>query len=836
MNSTRRPSSLRFCLVIFIALVVLPDTSVHAQTLNTDWWHTAGGSVSAMVPSTDGSVIYMAGSFNYIGPVVTYGALLDLELGQPTLGLPMPNGTVECSVPDGAGGWYIGGVFSEVGGEARSKVAHIDANGALNSWQVDVGDGTMMSLFLDGSTLYMSGTFITVAGETRSGVAAVNAMTGALLPFAPVLGDAFFPRAKAMAVVGSTLIMGGKFGSVNGVQRNYLAAVDKVTGELASWNPNPSSEVFAMRLSEDGGTVHIGGSFTTIASQSRTRTAAFNTSTFSLLPWTVAASSAVRAMDIEGDIMVLGGEFTTLGGLPRENLGAVDLPTGSVLDWVADTDEDVLAVALHDNVVHVGGDFTEIGGMVRRHIAAVDMTSSAVTDWDPVSGSDIYTLTVSGSKIFAGGWYTSIGGKVRNKLMAMDPVTGRPTDWDAGAVNDYGSISDLALSPDGQVLYGSGSFNEMIGGQQRKHLVALDVNTALALPWGPRPDQQVSQIELSPDGSVLYAAGYFSAVDGVQRSSLAAFNADPQQTELLPWDPNCTAGSVVTMALSSDGSTLYVGGSFRADNSTIGGQPRDRIAALSTSMNTNNATAWTAPLAGPVAIGTSTAMVYSLLLDPTGENLYIGGHFQSAEGHTVSGEPRDALAAVSTITGAALPWNPGANDRISELKWSGHGELMITGVFEGAGAIGGQDRQGFAYVDPVSGVVGPFSATFNFGGYGIDAEEFGDLLILSGFFAEVNGQVRLSLAAFNLPPTAVLEHLGSGSYQVRPNPTADELWLPTLSEARTVEVLDALGRSVIRTNYQPVVHLGKLPTGPYFLQVRDQSGQLIMNSKVIVER
>jgi len=175
--------------------------------------------------------------------------------------------------------------------------------------------------------------------------------------------------------------------------------------------------------------------------------------------------------------------------------------------------------------------------------------------------------------------------------MAMDPVTGRPTDWDAGAVNDYGSISDLALSPDGQVLYGSGSFNEMIGGQQRKHLVALDVNTALALPWGPRPDQQVSQIELSPDGSVLYAAGYFSAVDGVQRSSLAAFNADPQQTELLPWDPNCTAGSVVTMALSSDGSTLYVGGSFRADNSTIGGQPRDRIAALSTSMNTNNATA-----------------------------------------------------------------------------------------------------------------------------------------------------------------------------------------------------------------------------------------------------
>ncbi|MCB0757768.1 MAG: T9SS type A sorting domain-containing protein [Flavobacteriales bacterium] len=804
-----------------------------AQTVNTDWWHISSGQVNAMVPSADGEVVYMGGSFNYVGPVITYGALLDLNLGQPAEGLPMPDNTVRCSVADGAGGWYIGGEFSQVGGEARGQVAHINADGSLNAWQVDVQGGRVYSLLLDGSTLYIGGTFLTVGGESRAGVAAVDANTGSLLPFAPVLGNALFPRAEAMVAVGTKLIIGGDFESINGTGRRFLGAVDKLTGELQSWNPDPSSRVFSVVLSEDGSTVYVGGSFTSIAGQSRTRTAAFNTATLALLPWTVSATDAVLAMGIEGSVMVLGGEFETLGGQAREHLGAVDVSTAAVLDWVADTDDDVFTMALYNGIVHVGGRFREVGGEVRRYVAAVDLATAAITDWDPVAGSNVYTLSVGGDKVFAGGWFTSIGGKVRNHLMAMDLATGRPTDWDAHAERDYGSISSLCLSPDGQVLYAAGSFVETIGGQARKHMVALDVNTGLARPWAPEPDAQVSSIVLSPNGGTLYAAGFFVNVDGVQRRRLAAFNADPQQTELLPWDPHCSAGVVQSLALSSDGSTLYAGGSFSASGGTIGGQPRDRLVALTTTENTNNATAWSGAVNGPNSIGSLATTVHTLLIEPSSGALYIGGLFNGSAGHTISGAARDNIAALSIATGEVLPWDPGANDRVTSLGWSRDGELMVCGTFDGADAIGGAERQGFAVVDPISGAVDPWSVSFNSGGYGVRAIEVGDHRILSGFFAEVNGQDRLGLVAFDLSPASISENPGGGSLQVYPNPTEDDVRLPLLLEARTIDVFDITGRSALRVDYSRSIALQGLTRGVYILVVRDGMGKELGRARVI---
>ncbi|MBL7940024.1 MAG: hypothetical protein JNL43_11750 [Flavobacteriales bacterium] len=819
-----------------LGTVLLAAVPAHAQELNTDWWHTSGGGVHSMVASPDGSVIYMGGAFNYIGPVITYSALLDLEQGQPTAGLPTPDNWVSCSVADGAGGWYIGGIFTEVGGQPRPRLAHINADGSLAPWQVDVGPGEVISLCLDGSTLYFGGTFATVAGETRSGVAAVDASTGALRPFAPQLGGTLFPRARAVLVAGQNLVMGGDFETVDGTARDYLAAVDKVTGALASWAPNPVNQVFSLAPSEDGASFYVGGTFITIAGQSRSRTAAFNASTLALLPWTVAASDVVNSMDVEDGVMVLGGEFETLGGQPRENLGVVDASTGAVLPLLADTDDDVYAVAIHNGIVHAAGTFRELNGVVRRHIGAVDLASGEVTTWDPVSGNDVYTLSVSDDQLFAGGWFTSIGGKVRNKLMAMDPATGRPTDWDAGAVNDYGSVASLCLSSDGQVLYAAGSFNnEVIGGQQRKHMVAIDVNTGLALPWAPQPNDQVAAIEISPDGGVIYAAGNFMSVGGEQRRRLAAFNADPQQTQLLPWNPDCTSGSVLCIELSADGSTLYAGGTFQAATGTIGGQPRDRMVALSTTSDLNNATPWLAPVSGP-SVPPLSAAVYSMLLDPSGETLYLGGVFSAAAGHAVSGQARDYLAAVSTATGAATAWNPGANDRIIELKWSLAGDLMITGVFEGDNAIGGQDRQGFAYVDPLSGAVRPFSPTFNFGGFGSEAEEFDGVLVLSGFFNTVNEQMRLALAAFDLGFASVDDRGDAAPIRIFPNPATDELRLPNVPGARSIALYDAMGRTALHTGYRPVLRLDVLSPGAYVLVLRDMEQREIGRSTVILER
>jgi hypothetical protein len=46
----------------------------------------------------------------------------------------MVNGAINASASNGAGGWYIGGSFTLVGGVARDQLAHIRANGTVSDW------------------------------------------------------------------------------------------------------------------------------------------------------------------------------------------------------------------------------------------------------------------------------------------------------------------------------------------------------------------------------------------------------------------------------------------------------------------------------------------------------------------------------------------------------------------------------------------------------------------------------------------------------------------------------------------------------------------------------
>lgn len=805
----------------------------HAQTLLSDWWQPSGGQVNDVVAGPGGDVFYLAGSFNKFGPCLPYAAVLDGGTGQPILGRPTPDNTVHCAIADGAGGWYIGGYFDTVGVELRPHVARINADGTLHAFQVDLEGVDVSALVLDGSTLYIGGSFTAIGGQVRGNLAAVDANSGAPLPFAPMLAGGAPTMVLSMVLRGGELIFGGSFATVSGSPRNNLASVDKLSGAITTWNPNASATVHAMTVAEDGGTLYVGGGFTSMGGNERIRTAAFNLINMGLLPWTVAADDEVHCMDIAGDVLVLGGEFDMLGGLPHAYLGAVNASTAAVLPWIADAGSDVSTLVIHDNVVYVGGLFDELAGQQRYYAGAVDLSTGALTPWHPIANTYIYTLAQSGGQWLAGGWFNSIGCKVRRKFVALDAASGMPTDWDPQGRKDYGTqVFDLELSADGQVLYGAGAFNDTLGGQPRRHLIALSTNTAQALPWAPQPDGLVNRIRTSPDGTVMYAGGQFNTIAGSPRSKLAALGTDPQQTQLLPWDPACTNGYVQCMDLTSDGSTLFVSGTFTAANGTIGGQPRDRLAALSTT--SNNATGWTAPI---TTSSTSAAnVVDDVLLDPTDEVLYLGGTFNAANGHLVSGAARDRLAAVSTSTGAALPWNPGANDQVLGLNWGMQGDLIVSGKFDGPGAIGGVDRIGFAYLDPVTADVRDWSVLLNYGGYGIKVWEFPDLQMLSGYFAEVNDQPRLAFGVFSDPPGVGVREPAHVPYvRMYPNPTASTLHLPADVRAGHVELYDGSGRKVIRHLYAGTLALDDLSDGLYTLIVFDRSGAELGRGRVMVQ-
>ena len=153
---------------------------------STPWaeaWVT-NGEVEAAVAV--GNTLYLGGNFDYVGPPT--GAFAAWNLGTGTLVSTASQpvvGTIAAIAPDGAGGWYVGGGLSRVGDTPIGNVAHILPGGVLDLTWAGTADAIVEDVALVDGTLYISGGFTQVNGEARGYIAALDAATGALLPWAP---------------------------------------------------------------------------------------------------------------------------------------------------------------------------------------------------------------------------------------------------------------------------------------------------------------------------------------------------------------------------------------------------------------------------------------------------------------------------------------------------------------------------------------------------------------------------------------------------------------------------------------------------------------------------
>src|SRR5215211_305138 len=170
------------------------------------------------------SAIYIGGFFDTVGPRTGPGAGIDRPTGR-TLALPPVAGgdeLVSVAVPDGSGGFFIGGDFSRVGSASRRNLAHILADGRVDPNFDPRPDEYVRAILVSGSTVYVGGSFHQIGGETRLNAAALDAANGEPTAWNPE------PRGPvyALANSGDTLYLGGRFDSVAGVKRHRLAAVD----------------------------------------------------------------------------------------------------------------------------------------------------------------------------------------------------------------------------------------------------------------------------------------------------------------------------------------------------------------------------------------------------------------------------------------------------------------------------------------------------------------------------------------------------------------------------------------------------------------------------------
>jgi hypothetical protein len=113
-----------------------------------------------------GNTVYIGGDFTSVGPCVPFGVPVEATTGLPDTSFANPDGIVKVAVPDGSGGWFVGGCFTIVGGTPRANIAHINSAGEVTDWDPGA-DGQILSLALSGNTIYVGGKFTSIDGQGR---------------------------------------------------------------------------------------------------------------------------------------------------------------------------------------------------------------------------------------------------------------------------------------------------------------------------------------------------------------------------------------------------------------------------------------------------------------------------------------------------------------------------------------------------------------------------------------------------------------------------------------------------------------------------------------------
>jgi PKD repeat protein len=142
--------------------------------------------------------------------------------------------------PDGSR-IYVGGDFTTADGQSRSRIAaYSTATGQLVPTFKPTVSTTVRAVVATDSTVWFGGDFSAVGGVSRSRLAAVSATDGTLKPFAPAPGpgrnsDGSTAKSSGITALaltgnGTQLVVGGRFGYMNGSATSGIAAVDAATG------------------------------------------------------------------------------------------------------------------------------------------------------------------------------------------------------------------------------------------------------------------------------------------------------------------------------------------------------------------------------------------------------------------------------------------------------------------------------------------------------------------------------------------------------------------------------------------------------------------------------
>lgn len=657
---------------------------------------------------------------------------------------PVTDQPVYAVIADGAGGWYVGGAFTQIGGEARNRLARIRADYSIDPAFNPGADGAVRTLVLHGGALYAGGAFGQIGGLARARVARLDPASGtadsAWRADVTEPGQPGAGLVRRLLVAQGSLWTCGQFSRIGGRFRANLARLDLASGAVAEWRLGYR---YAYGSSEATGLASVGATLYAAGQSSSSRTMGYFTPGLAAFDGSGASSSAfpgtngeVRAVVDDGSGgWYLGGTFSAIGATDFSGVAHV-LADGSVdANWHPQANGAVNALCRVGAILYVGGDFTQIGGAGRNRMAAIDcapgVTYGAARGWNPDANGVVNALASDGNTVWAAGSFSVIGGQSRAGLAGLAADTASASAWNPAPSS---VVSALWLDAVAQRLYVGGGF-ATIAGASRAGLAAFDSAAGTLDPWAPAANGAVRVIQAL--GSDLLVGGAFTQVAGVARARVGQVSRAGGAVAVRAWAP-VVNDSEVRSALVQGGA-VYLGGSF----TQVAGVARPFLVKVDAGTAAVDAT-WLPSLDAPVAALGGGSLVVA------------GGSFAITRAQVFDGVRAMDMTSETLLAGFTPSFD---GNQVEDLTTSAGGRLFAAGDFA---LVNGSGHRGVVELDPATGVPTAFNPLLD--GSAISVQVIGNSLYLGsaprlpwypydslqGFRTSAGGQVRRGAAAIDL--------------------------------------------------------------------------------------
>lgn len=404
-----------------------------------------------------------------------------------------------------------------------NALAQLPQNWSPNFAAPDV-NGELLAVAESADAYYVGGVFTRIGGVTVNAIARIDKATGT----ASALGSGMMNGAQsgsvaALAVVGTDVYAAGTFTTAGGVTASRIAKWDG-----ASWSALGSGVNASVRnLAAQGTDLIVVGSFTAAGGViGASRIARWNGSAWSVIGST-GANSTVDGLLVDGTDIYVSGDFGTIGGISAVHAAKWDGTSWSALGSGLSGSGTTIAKLGSD--IYFGGSFTTAGGVASPCVAKWDGTAWSAAGL-PLTGLNgfVLCLAAAGGDLYAGGRYTTAANG--------SPAGNRISRWNGSAWSAVGddSVDDYVnhLITSGSSVIAVGRFTA-----PHSHIARFDGSAWQSMLAGLGQGLDADGYSIVELNGKIYVSGDFTHVGTLEANHVACYDKPTNSWTALPSSP-----------------------------------------------------------------------------------------------------------------------------------------------------------------------------------------------------------------------------------------------------------------------------------------------------------